>query len=48
MLKVMPMVSNHLKIARVLLEGSVGLKSGDARSVGMVCSNAVGLNQIII
>ena len=37
------MVSNHLKIARVLLEGSAGSKSGDVGSVGMVCSDAIGL-----
>ena len=44
MLKVMPMVSNHLKIARVLLEGNAGMTiPGDAPTVGMVFSDAVGL-----
>ena len=39
--KVIPMMSNHLKIARVLLVGKAGTKSGDVGCVGMVCYDAV-------
>ena len=38
--KVMLMISNHIKITCVLLEGRAGTKGGDVGSVGMVCTDA--------
>ena len=39
----MSIIFNHLKIARVLLLGSVVIEYGNGGSVGIICIDAAGL-----